>query len=57
MSLVTESLEHQSLAEPLDIEPSADLRVRTFTSFNDAIAAEWDALVAALNGSLYMTFG
>ena len=56
ISLVTESLEHPSLAEPADIEPSADLRLRTFTSFDDAIAAEWDALVAALNGSLYMTF-
>lgn len=56
ISPATESLEHPSLAEPADIEPSADLRLRTFTSFDDAIAAEWDALVAALDGSLYMTF-
>lgn len=56
ISPATEPLEHPSLAEPADIEPSADLRLQTFTSFDDAIAAEWDALVAALDGSLYMTF-
>ena len=34
------------------------MRAQTFTSFEDAhaIMLEWDALVAALNGSLYMTF-
>jgi CelD/BcsL family acetyltransferase involved in cellulose biosynthesis len=58
ISPATELLEYLSLAGPADIEPSADLRLWTFTSFEDAhaIAAEWDALAAALNGSLYMTF-
>ncbi|MDQ6818214.1 MAG: GNAT family N-acetyltransferase [Actinomycetota bacterium] len=37
---------------------SAALRLETFTSFDDAeaIAPQWDALVARLSGSLYMTF-
>lgn len=40
------------------MEPSADVRAQTFTSFEEAhaIAPEWDALAAALNGSLYLTF-
>jgi CelD/BcsL family acetyltransferase involved in cellulose biosynthesis len=54
----TEYLEHPSLAELAEIEPSADLRAQTFASFEQAraIAPEWDALAAALNGSLYLTF-
>jgi CelD/BcsL family acetyltransferase involved in cellulose biosynthesis len=34
------------------------LRLETFTSFEDArvIAQEWDALIARIEGSLYMTF-
>ena len=39
------------------MDPSADLHAQTFTSFEEAraITAEWDALAAALNGSLYLT--
>ena len=54
----TEYLEQPSLAELADIETSSDLRTQTFSSFDaaHAIVAEWDDLVAALHGSLYMTF-
>lgn len=44
---------------PLALAPAGtSVRAETFTSFEQAqaIAAEWDALVARLNGSLYMTF-
>jgi len=58
ISPATEPLEPLSLADSAEIEPSLDLRAQVFTSFEDAqaIAGEWDTLVDALNGSLYMAF-
>ena len=42
----------------VSLRSEESVRAQTFTSFEDAhaIMLEWDALVAALNGSLYMTF-
>jgi CelD/BcsL family acetyltransferase involved in cellulose biosynthesis len=58
ISPTTESLNNPALAEPAEIEPSAHLRMRTFTSFDDArcVAEEWDDLLDELDGPLYMSF-
>ena len=42
----------------MSVRSDESVRAQTFTSFEEAhaITPEWDALVAALNGSLYMAF-
>ena len=58
ISPAPESLENPYLIDVPDTEPSGDLRLRTFTSFDDArcVAEGWDDLLEQLDGTIYMSF-
>jgi CelD/BcsL family acetyltransferase involved in cellulose biosynthesis len=58
ISPVVEDLEFLSGVELAGVGSGAGVRLGTFASFGEAreIVGEWDALVAGLGGSLYMTF-